>query len=109
MADKKAARRSKTAKKASKKKASAGTQSFSYQKRKVEIHETEDTCEVVIDGEHMHVEKLGPGRYHSHVIMFQDYDSLEALVKDVIDKEGELWFSAERRRKMTGGHGHDDQ
>jgi hypothetical protein len=98
MAQKKAARRAGKAAPAS----ATGNKSFSYRKHQIDIQETEKSCRVVVDGEPLHIEKIEPGRYHSHVIMFRDYDSLDELVKDVIDKEGELWFSAERRKQMRG-------
>lgn len=71
--------------------------------RKVSIREEERSVDVRIDDVPVHVAKLGPDRYHSHVFMFRDFDSLDQLVEAMIAEEGTLWLL---RPPPPGEHTH---
>ncbi len=60
--------------------------------RKVSIREKATSVDVRIDNVPVHVEKLGPNRFHSHVAMFRDYESLDELIDAMLADEGTLWL-----------------
>ncbi len=66
----------------------AGGEEFEHRGKKVKIKETEKTVDVEIDGNHQHhIKKLGKGRYATHLLPFDEFHNVKAMVKELIDKE----------------------
>jgi hypothetical protein len=67
---------------------------FKYRNRTIELLDEPDHVHLKIDGEHLHAARIGPGSYHSHILMYQDYPTLESLARALVDNEGTLWLPA---------------
>jgi hypothetical protein len=67
---------------------------FRYRNRTVELADEPGHVHVKIDGEHLHAARIAPGSYHSHILMYQDFPSLESLARALIDTQGALWLPA---------------
>jgi hypothetical protein len=65
---------------------------MTYKGRRVKIRETDAGCEIRIEGVPVHVARLAPGSYHSHVLMYQDFPTPESLAEALVDTEGTLWM-----------------
>ena len=68
------------------------TRTLETRGRKVTIREDERSVDVRIDDVPVHVAKLGPNRYHSHVFMFRDFEDLDELLEAMVAEEGTLWL-----------------
>lgn len=80
----------------------AQTRTLTSRGRNVSIREDAKSVDVRIDDIPVHVEKLGPKRFHSHVAMFRDYDDLDELIDVMLAEEGTLWLL----RPPAPGHAH---
>ncbi len=66
----------------------ADGEEFEHRGKKVKIKETDQTVDVWIDGNHQHhIKKLRKGRYATHLLPFDDFQNVKAMVKELIDKE----------------------
>jgi hypothetical protein len=67
---------------------------FRYRDRTVELVDEPGHVHVKIDGEHLHAARVEPGSYHSHILMYQDFPTLESLARALVESEGTLWLPA---------------
>jgi hypothetical protein len=67
---------------------------FKYRNHTIELLDEPGHVHVKIDGEHLHAARIGPGSYHSHILMYQDFPTLENLAMALVDTEGTLWLPA---------------
>ena len=66
----------------------SGDEEFEHRGKKVKIKETDKTVDVWINGNHQHhIKKLRKGRYATHLLPFEDFQNVKAMVKELIDKE----------------------
>ena len=67
---------------------------FKYRNRTIELLDEPGHIHVKIDGEHLHAARIAPGSYHSHLLMYQDFATLESLARALVDTQGSLWLPA---------------
>ena len=70
---------------------------FKYRNRTIELADEPGHVHVKIDGEHLHAARIDPGSYHSHILMYQDFPTLESLARALVDTEGTLWLPSGHR------------
>jgi hypothetical protein len=87
----------------------AGYTESSYREHRYAYRDDEEGFELEIDGQslgHM-TGRIGPDRYHTHILPFSEFSTPEALAETLIDLEGQAWTQVEGE---GGGHdpgGHD--
>ena len=81
---------------------------MNYKGRRVTIREGDARCEILIDDVPMHVARLAPDSYHSHILMFRDFPTAESLAQALVDTEGTLWLLPKPGDPghPHGGHSH---
>lgn len=67
---------------------------FKYRNRTIELLDEPGHVHVKIDGEHLHAARVGPGAYHSHTLMYQEFPTLESLARALVETQGTLWLPA---------------
>jgi hypothetical protein len=80
----------------------------SYRNRPYAYRDDEQGFDLQIEGAslgHM-VGRLGPNRYHTHILPFSEFSTPEALAEALIDTEGQAWSREQGEGgEEGGGHG----
>lgn len=82
----------------------AGYTTSTYRDRRYAYRDDEEGFDLEIDGHSLgHTTgRIGPDRYHTHILPFSEFSTPEALAETLIDLEGEGWTQEEGE---GGGHG----